>query len=87
MCNNCNCNNFDRCSIVGFMPVGFCCSNCNLYDEKRTCLNTKTKKASKESTFHPISASIKDGILKVIIEQDKEQIPVFIDLKKQLGEK
>ncbi len=87
MCNNCNCNNYDQCSIVGYMPEGFCCSNCILYDEKRTCLNTKTKKENKTSTFHPISASIKDGILEVVIEQNKNKIPIFIDLKKQLGEK
>ena len=43
MCQNCNCDFFDRCSIVGYMPIGFCCENCYLYDEYRTCLKSKTK--------------------------------------------
>ena len=42
MCHNCNCDFFEKCSIVGYMPVGFCCENCILYDEYTTCLKSKT---------------------------------------------
>ena len=49
MCNNCNCENYDKCSIVGHMPIGFCCSKCVLYNEEHTCLKTKTNKLSKKT--------------------------------------
>ncbi|MBN1800966.1 MAG: hypothetical protein JW891_05625 [Candidatus Lokiarchaeota archaeon] len=93
MCNNCNCDNYDLCSIVGHMPVGFCCSKCILYDEEHTCLKMKTKRASSigvkkiesEGEIHPLSTSIENGMLKVVIEQKDKKIPIFIDLKRQLG--
>ena len=92
MCNNCNCENYEKCSIVGFMPVGFCCSKCVLYDENHTCLKTKTRRLSKEDQekiedIHPISTSIENGILKVVVAKKDEKIPIFIDLQKQLGSK
>lgn len=92
MCNNCNCENYDKCSIVGYMPAGFCCSNCYLYDENHTCLKTKTRRltdAQKEEIeqIRPLSTSIENGILKVVIGKKGEKIPIFIDLQKQLGSK
>ncbi|MBD3254848.1 MAG: hypothetical protein GF383_07130 [Candidatus Lokiarchaeota archaeon] len=89
MCNNCNCENYEKCSIVGYMPVGFCCSRCDLYDERRTCLKMQTKrglkKPAKSEEVRPISTSIENGILKVVIGKENEEIPIFIDLQKQLG--
>ena len=72
MCNNCNCDDYEKCSIVGYMPVGFCCSKCKLYDEAHTCLKTKTKREKcitdeKLEELKPISTSIENGILKVEI--------------------
>jgi hypothetical protein len=41
MCN-CYCENFDRCSIVGFSTSpAFCCDKCYQYDESKSCLNAK----------------------------------------------
>jgi len=37
MCNNCDCENFDRCSIVGYLPHGFCCNSCDNYNEVHSC--------------------------------------------------
>ncbi|TFG16812.1 MAG: hypothetical protein EU531_05235 [Promethearchaeota archaeon] len=37
MCNNCDCENYERCSIVGYLPYGVCCPNCVKYDEVHTC--------------------------------------------------
>ena len=87
MCNNCNCDNFDQCSIVGYLPVGFCCSNCYLYDEAHTCLKTKTKYATSEGTeiIEPISTTIEGGLLKVEIKKKGKKVPIYIDLQKQLG--
>ena len=91
MCNNCNCDSYDLCSIVGHMPVGFCCSKCELYDEARTCLRMKTKHESSETEaiemdqIKPINAKIKNGIIQVDLEvgEKEEKIPIYIDLKKQ----
>ena len=41
MCNDCNCENADLCSIVGMQPVGFCCSKCELWDENFTHMLSK----------------------------------------------
>ena len=93
MCNNCNCANYEQCSIVGYMPVGFCCSKCQLYDEVHTCLKTKTKRkmlnteeaVKKLEELTPISTSIEDGILKVEIGVKDKKKEIYIDLQKQLG--
>ena len=29
MCNFCECDNIEQCSIVGKIPIGFCCENCD----------------------------------------------------------
>jgi len=90
MCNNCNCKNYDRCSIVGYFPPGFCCSNCYLYDESLTCLKSQFKTKAKEGTHKGLKkftlkeASIEGDLIKVIIIQKGKEIPILIDLKKHL---
>ena len=91
MCNNCNCDNYDKCSIVGYMPEGFCCSHCLLYNEQHTCLKTKTKRPEGDATpkapeeeLRPIDTSIEDGLLRVVIKKKGEEIPIYIDLQKHL---
>ncbi|MHA1510067.1 MAG: hypothetical protein ACTSO6_15370 [Promethearchaeota archaeon] len=79
MCNNCNCDGYDKCSIVGYLPFGFCCSHCFLYNESHTCLSTKTK--------HLEEDSIEGSFLRVVIENKGEEIPIDIDLKKHLENK
>jgi len=83
MCNNCNCEAYDQCSIVGYMPVGFCCTKCYLYDEQHTCLKSSLK--GKVSKIEPVSATIEDGVLKVVVKKDEKVVPLIIDLDKQLG--
>ena len=73
------------------MPVGFCCSKCELYDEARTCLRMKTHRksgkeeaeAKPEEEIQPISTEIENGMLKVVVGKEDEEIPIYIDLKKQ----
>ena len=92
MCKNCNCDHFDRCSIVGYMPVGFCCEGCILYDEYTTCLKSKTsgkvevkEKADNLEEIKLISASIEGELLKVVIEHiDENEKTLVIDLKNYL---
>ncbi len=83
MCNSCNCESYDQCSIVGYMPVGFCCTKCYLFNEQHTCLESSTKE--KASKIEPISAIIEDGVLKVVVKKDEKEVPLIIDLGKQLG--
>ena len=90
MCQNCNCDFFDRCSIVGYMPIGFCCENCFLYDEFVTCLKSKSKvegeienETDTIGEIKLISASIEGGLLKIILKQESErEKTLYIDLKK-----
>lgn len=92
MCNNCNCENYDKCSIVGYMPIGFCCSKCDLYDEQRTCLNIKTKRKTplsqedeeKREELTPISTTIENGVIKVVVGMKDKKKEIFIDLQKHL---
>lgn len=83
MCNSCNCDGYDQCSIVGYMPIGFCCTKCYLYDEKLTCLKSQLKE--KASKIRPVSAKIEGGVLKVVVKKDEKEVPLVIDLDKQLG--
>ncbi|MFX0005609.1 MAG: hypothetical protein ACFFA7_06690 [Promethearchaeota archaeon] len=83
MCNNCNCDSYDQCSIVGYMPIGFCCTRCYLYDEVHTCLECSVK--GKVSKIEAVSAKIEDGVLKVVVKKDEKEVPLIIDLDKQLG--
>jgi len=91
MCNNCNCDGYDKCSIVGYLPIGFCCSHCYLYNETHTCLLIKTKLLEEETIskvsegeIKLISSSIEGNLLRVVIENKGEEIPINIDLKKHL---
>lgn len=93
MCKNCNCDFFDRCSIVGYMPLGFCCENCFLFDDYCTCLKSESKinekiglEKEKLGDIKLVSASIEGQLLKIVIEyQKEEEKTLLIDLKKYLG--
>ncbi len=40
MCNNCDCENYEKCSIVGYFPLGFCCPKCAFYEDREECFQT-----------------------------------------------
>lgn len=44
MCNGCDCENYEKCSIVGYLPVGYCCPKCVIYSEGHECLTLLMKK-------------------------------------------
>lgn len=93
MCQNCNCNFFDRCSIVGYMPIGFCCENCFLYDKYTTCLKSKNKSEEEDKPgtgtiedLKLVNATIEEDLLKVTLSQKNgEEKTLYIDLKKHLN--
>ena len=39
----------------------------------------------KVSKIEPVSAVIEDGVLKVIVRKDEKEVPLIINLDKQLG--
>ncbi len=89
MCQNCNCDFRDRCSIVGYITSpGFCCEKCVLYDENHTCLKARLKVKLDEEIdlekLEPISTKIEKGMLKILIAQKGKEIPIIIDLQKHL---
>ena len=43
MCNECRCDDYEKCSIVGNIPLGFCCPKCDFYNGEHTCLRAKMK--------------------------------------------
>lgn len=43
------------------------------------------KQEIKIHKIQPIDVSIKNGVLKVTVEQHNEKFPIYIDLEKKLG--
>jgi len=39
----------------------------------------------KVSKIEPVSATIEDGVLKVVVRKDEKEVPLVIDLDKQFG--
>ena len=67
MCQNCNCDIYEKCSIVGYMPIGFCCTYCILHDERHVCLGTEKVPGEKEEQIKIISSTIEGKLLRVVI--------------------
>ena len=89
MCKECSCDNYEKCSIVGFMPMGFCCENCILGNNEDACNNIASKVETTTSKvlnnkMKLLHTSIEGEILKVIIEYKGKKIPIHFDLKKYL---
>ncbi len=41
MCNRCDCEAYLKCSIVGTIPIGFCCDKCLYYNGDEACFRSK----------------------------------------------
>jgi len=48
MCKNCSCKNYYKCSIVGYTPIGFCCTFCINYTTELTCLTCNSSVETEE---------------------------------------
>lgn len=59
MCNKCDCDHSDQCSIVGYLSYGACCAMCVHYDEAHTCpsyqMVTQNLTVSKSELFPMVS--------------------------------
>ncbi|MBN1800967.1 MAG: hypothetical protein JW891_05630 [Candidatus Lokiarchaeota archaeon] len=66
MCNDCNCDDYELCSIVGMQPIGFCCSKCEHYDEMLTCLKAKMGWTLKNKPVLPSAFCVKTKAKKLL---------------------
>lgn len=72
MCNKCDCDHSDQCSIVGHQPYGACCSMCVSWDEAHSCpyyevVNTKLTVA-KQKLFQ-VAPKKKSQVMTVSMEK------------------
>jgi hypothetical protein len=67
MCNHCDCSQGmqDHCSILGLMPISFCCENCIGYENRSSCENYNIYAAK------CVSSSVNH--LKIVSEANVEQ--------------
>ncbi|MFX1395055.1 MAG: hypothetical protein ACFFAH_15995 [Promethearchaeota archaeon] len=86
MVDNCNCQNIDRCSIIGYLPAGFDCPYFRPMYAESTFESTVSNLITVTEEMVPLKTSIKGGILKVVIKKEGKKIPLEIDLKQEIGE-
>ena len=89
MCKQCSCYNYEKCSIVGFIPVGFCCELCILFSNENVCDNITCKIETStseiiEGKIKLVHASIEGEFLKVVIEHKGKKIPLHFNVKDYL---
>ena len=72
MCNYCECEEIDKCSILGSMPLGFCCPKCINYNEAHTCINYKMRTQDK---IKSISEKI-EALRGAMSEKGEEEQPI-----------
>ena len=70
MCNSCDCESGEQCTIVGYQPKYACCSKCGSFDEAHTCENYQTMLA--ECTESKIVDLIPTKIVKKVKGKTKE---------------
>ena len=59
MCNKCDCENYDRCSIMGTLPIDFCCSMCFHYSTTEKCESSSTSVVERSFSVLPKSFCLK----------------------------
>lgn len=53
MCNHCECENEEKCSIIGNLPIGFCCQKCLQYEEHNKCSHYQLETLYQSIKFFP----------------------------------
>lgn len=86
MVDNCNCENIDRCSIIGYLPAGFVCPHFRPIDAESNFKSIDSNLITGTQKMVALKTSIKDGILKVVIKKEGKKIPLEIDLKQEIEE-
>ena len=85
MCKHCDCDNIEKCSIVGYMPIGYCCSLCNHYEENQACIHEPEEEVlPTDVKIKLIKSEIKNNEIFVKIEKDGREFQLKIDLRPYL---
>ena len=85
MADNCNCENIDRCSIIGYLQAGFICQYFKPMDADSTFETADISSfIRKTEMVVPMETTIKDGVLRVVINKEGKKIPLEIDIKQEL---
>ena len=53
MCNHCECDNQEKCSIIGYLPIGFCCEKCIQFNPNEKCSHYKVEIQNQSIEFFP----------------------------------
>ena len=86
MVDNCDCQNIDRCSIIGYLPAGFDCPYFKPIDAESTFESTDSKLITGTQKMVPLKTTIKNGVLKVVIKKEGKEIPLEIDIQEELDQ-
>ena len=85
MADNCNCENIDRCSIIGYLQPGFECPYFAPIDADSVFDSGDISSLIRSTEMLvPMETTIKDGVLKVVINKEGKKIPLEIDIKQEL---
>ena len=78
MCNQCQCSNdkYDVCSIVGYMPINFCCEQCIGYENRHSCEHYQLVSSKLDPIKH-IQVATKN--MKNISEKKSEEVTLIIN--------
>lgn len=66
----------DQCSIVGNIPLGFCCPQCDFYEEGGTCSRLKEQVDKKKEKYREDIEIVQKMLGKMkISDEDLENFP------------
>jgi flagellar motor component MotA len=71
MCNYCECENEQLCSIKGQIPTGFCCPKCNFYIDGTTCERLREKVQKRVETHREEIQEAQEILEKYKISDEK----------------
>ena len=72
MCNYCECEEIDKCSIIGGMPLGFCCPKCINYNEAHTCITYNMRTQDKIKSISEKNEALRGAMS----EKGEEEGPI-----------
>jgi len=84
MVNDCKCEKIDRCSIIGYLQAGFDCPYFAPIDADSVFDSGDISSLLPTEMVVPMETSIKNGVLKVVIDKAGKRIPVEINIKQEL---
>jgi hypothetical protein len=76
MCNQCQCSNdkYNMCSIVGYMPINFCCEQCIGYENRHSCEHYQLAFSSVDARKHIITTNMENTTAK-----KNEQVTLIVN--------